>query len=99
MTLIAAGMDAALVGAIHSVGVRAFSDNDWTVRLDKRKALFALAAGALTGTLIERMALAGLWWEYSEKMPRLFGVGVLPVLQMTTLPLTAFWLAAKLERK
>ena len=47
--------------------------------------------GFYIATFVEYKAVALGRWEYAENMPRLFGVGATPLLQMTVLlPLTVY---------
>ena len=56
-----------------------------------------LAAGILLGAIVaiafELYSMATQRWAYSEWMPTVGGVGVLPVLQMMFLPVASYWLA------
>ena len=90
----AAVADGAIILGLYAWGSRIFSDRCWTQAMDGRKVLFSVGAGMLVGVSIEKVALSCRWWEYHERMPLLprLGVGLLPVIQMTFLPLLTFCL-------
>ena len=60
----------------------------------------AVAAGAASALLVERLALDAGRWTYNTRMPLipLLGTGLWPVLQMMVLPLLAFAFACGFRR-
>lgn len=81
----------------------------WIARPNLTSTLVCVASGVVITTLIERLALSGLWverWAYSPLMPVVPGleVGLSPLMQWLILPLLVLWLvgrqlAARVERK
>ncbi|GAC1543522.1 MAG: hypothetical protein NVS2B17_23390 [Candidatus Velthaea sp.] len=60
-------------------------------------ALFVVGALAAVGG--ESVALVFGWWTYSQRMPTIFGLGVLPILQLAILSPLAFYLATRLNKR
>lgn len=57
-----------------------------------RKPVFAVGLlGFCVAVLIEALALSLDWWSYAPAMPRLWGIGLVPVLQMMLLPPLIFY--------
>lgn len=56
----------------------------------------AVLLGGVAAIAFELYSMATQRWAYSERMPLVAGVGVLPVLQMMILPVASYWLAWRL---
>src|SRR6266566_4424866 len=82
--------DAALILIIYGIAIVAAS------RIAKIKDanfyLLVSALGGVAAVFIGLVAKAIGAWRYSERMPVLVGVGVLPILQLVTLGPAALWI-------
>ena len=59
-----------------------------------------LGTGQVITIAVEFWALRSNWgWRYAEKMPELFGIGVVPLLMWIVVPLVALALAARSSKK
>ena len=47
----------------------------------------------------EVFALSNAIWRYDEKMPTLFGIGLLPLLQWLLLPVVELWVFRLIFRR
>lgn len=54
-----------------------------------------VVAAALTAFAVEAVALHLGWWRYLDSMPRLFGLGLVPVAQLVLLTPLVIWLAER----
>jgi hypothetical protein len=91
--------DGVLVLAIYGAGVVAFRRRDWFRRPGWPGYAFMFAAGLALAVAVEWAALQiAQRWSYSERMPLIGGIGVVPLLQMLVLPPLAFFLVAKWVR-
>jgi hypothetical protein len=57
--------------------------------------LLISALGVMAALFIELMANAMVYWTYSERMPTVLGVGLLPILQLATLVPVSVWIALR----
>jgi hypothetical protein len=89
--------DAALILIIYGIAVLTAR------RITKRKGtkfyLFVSALGAVAAILIELVAKAMRSWSYSERMPVLLGLGILPILQLATLGPVALWIVSTWRKR
>ena len=93
-------VDAFLVLIILSTGRLLFGEWDWFSRGSARRCLYILIAGTFVGIGVEWVGWRLLGrWKYDVSMPLIpiFGVGLVPVLQMVVLPPLIFSL--KLQRE
>ncbi|MFQ5873828.1 MAG: hypothetical protein ACE5JL_08505 [Dehalococcoidia bacterium] len=89
-------IDGLLVLAILWAGVAVFSRVDWVERPGFPGYFFMVTTGVLISIVIELNAVYRVGkWGYGTIMPIIptLGVGILPVLQMITLPPLIFFLA------
>ena len=68
----------------------------WIISSDSRQLLLFVAIGLFITAAIEWLATHGYWiqsWTYAPAMPVVpgIGVGIVPLLQWTTLPLLVVW--------
>ena len=86
VTLADGGLSALIYGAV----ALAQRDIAWGLHPTRCGVLAAMTIGAVLAAGIEWHALANNRWAYSPWMPTLFGIGLLPILQLgagTVLPL------------
>lgn len=88
--------DAVLTWAIYAVGATAARRIRSLTRL--KFLLLISALGAITAVFIELIANAMGYWSYSQRMPIVFGVGLLPILQLATLAPVTVWIALSWKR-
>ena len=91
--------DGVLVLVIYGAGVLAFRRRDWFCRPGWRGYAFMFTAGLAIAVAVEWVALhLAQRWSYSERMPLIAGIGIVPLLQMVVLPPLVFFLVAKWVR-
>jgi len=91
--------DGLVVLLIFAAGWIAFRRREWFMGRGARGYLLMLAAGLIIAVGIERVAVGTGQWQYSEQMPRLFGVGLAPIAQMLVLPPLIFRVVAAWRRR
>lgn len=89
--------DVAITFAIYAMGALAAGTLSWGVRPQWNVYAAAAVFGASWAIGIEWWAIATSRWSYNSRMPivPIAGVGLWPLLQLTTLVPLAFWIAAK----
>ena len=92
---VAALGDVALTVAVVGLGMLAAGTRSWPTTGRWNVYLFAAALGAVSAAAFEWFALASGRWSYSGDMPIVptLGVGLWPLLQLTTLTPAALWAA------
>lgn len=71
-------------------------DRYWLHHRSWRALLLYLATGQIFTIAIEIVAIRIPWgWEYSDRMPEIWGVGLVPVAMWIIVPLLALALAAR----
>jgi hypothetical protein len=85
--------DAVLTWAIYAVAVTAARRIRSLTGL--KFYLLISALGVMAALFIELMANAMGYWTYSERMPTVRGLGLLPILQLATLVPVSVWIALR----
>lgn len=85
--------DAILTLLVYAAGALVTRRPRWALGGGWKVYLFAALAGALCAAIIEWAALSTARWSYTERMPRVLGVGMLPLLQLMLLVPAAFRIA------
>lgn len=85
--------DAVLTWIIYAVAVTATRRMRSLTELKFYLLLSAL--GVMAAVFIELMANTMGYWAYSERMPTVLGVGLLPILQLATLVPVSVWIALR----
>lgn len=89
--------DAGLTLTIYGVGVVAARH---LANMTRAKFyLLHAALGAVVAVVVELVAKRFDLWSYSERMPVLVGLGLVPILQLVTLVPAAVWIAVTWSRK
>lgn len=89
--------DGVLVCLIYVLGCFAFRRPDWFVPGHRLRIPFLLMAGLVVGVVVEWIGARLLQrWVYEPSMPLLPGLelGLVPVVQMTVLPMVVFLIVA-----
>lgn len=89
--------DGVLVCLIYVLGCFAFRRRDWFVTEQRLRIPFLLMAGFVVGVAVEWIGARLLQrWVYEPSMPLLPGLelGLVPVVQMTVLPMAVFLIVA-----
>jgi len=84
---------------LYLAGAALTGDRRWIVALQWSKAALVVAAGFVSGVVLERIALAFGLWRYSAAMPTILGAGMWPVVQAMLLPVFVFRLATWFGRE
>ena len=91
--------DAGIMVAAYFVASLIVRDRNWLHNRHWRAVLVYLATGQILTVSIEFLALRMPWgWTYSERMPVLWEIGLVPVLMWIVVPLLALGLAARSTR-
>lgn len=85
--------DALVTLAVYAAGALVTRNSRWALKGDWKVYLSAALAGALCAVVIEWAALYAGHWSYTNGMPEVLGVGVLPLMQLTMLVPAAFRVA------
>ena len=85
--------DAVLTSTIYAVAVTATRRMRSLTGL--KFYLLISALGVMAALFIELIANAMGYWTYSERMPTVQGVGLLPILQLATLVPVSVWIALR----
>jgi hypothetical protein len=83
----AAAADVALIALWFLITSLVARDTAWPLHPTLKAIATFLALCILTTAAIEHWAIATRRWSYSDGMPMIFGVGVLPLLQWVLIPL------------
>src|SRR5437762_12230897 len=91
--------DTAITFMIFVVGALGARRITWAIEPTWNVYLFAALLGAACAVAYEWVALGSGRWSYADQMPILpaLNVGLWPVLQLTFLVPTTFWIAAKVH--
>jgi hypothetical protein len=89
--------DGVIVLGIAGSGWLLFGRADWYIRPRLKEYLLMTVLGFTIAVLIERRALAGSRWVYTDQMPimPIVNVGLVPVLQLIVLPPVVLWMARR----
>lgn len=88
--------DAGIMVFGYTVASRFAKDWYWLHRLNWPPMVVFLATGQIVTISIELIALRVPWgWSYSERMPILWEIGLIPVLMWIAVPLLALALARR----
>jgi hypothetical protein len=92
--------DANIILFIFILGRLLFGNWEWVKRLNVKKLVYLFLIGTTIAILFEIRALNTGRWSYSQLMPTFssWGIGVVPVIQLITLPILSIRLAIKLPR-
>lgn len=85
--------DAVLTWAIYAVAVTAARRIGMMNRV--KFYLLICVFSAIAAVFIELIATAVGYWTYSERMPTVRGLGLLPILQLATLAPVTVWVALR----
>jgi hypothetical protein len=94
-------MDALFIVGMYYAGRVLLRDRQWISHVKVLGYTVVILIGAVAAVLTEKVALKFGWWSYGPDMPRLplFGIGLLPVAQLSCLPVITFLAARWLSRK
>lgn len=83
MALYAAFIDALIIFGIFAAGCLLFTRKGcWLEHYRGREVGFTILAGIIIAAVIEIKALLLGQWQYNELMPRVFGLGLSPLVQL-----------------
>ncbi|AKM07504.1 hypothetical protein [Pelagerythrobacter marensis] len=71
-------------------------DMTWLQRPERLSLIAYLAIGLAITVVVEFVAVRVPWgWRYSDLMPEIFGIGLIPLLMWVVVPLTSLALTAR----
>ena len=96
MILIASVYDAFIIAGIYLGIAVLWKDIIWLQKMRGAQIYAACLAGLAIAAIIEyRYALVTKEWSYTPLMPTVCGIGVSPLIQLSTTGLLAFWLTRR----
>jgi len=97
MILIASVWDAFMIAAIYLGIAVLWKDILWLKKMTGAQIFALCLAGLVIATIIEyRYALVTKEWSYTPLMPTVFGIGLSPLLQLSTTGLLTFWVVRRI---
>lgn len=100
MILEAAVVDASIILGIYLWVTVVWRDIFWLMHMKRNQLYTACAAGIIVAVIIEyRSVLVLKEWSYLPAMPTIFGIGLTPLIQLSTTGLLTFWLAGRVLYK
>ena len=91
--------DAGIMVLAYLIASLVAHDRNWLHKLGWRPVLAYVATGQIVTIAIELVAVRVPWgWSYSERMPLVWEIGLVPVLMWIIVPLLALALAARSTR-
>ncbi len=93
--LVATLGDVVMIMVILLVGRWVFGCWEWAVKLNGKKVLYLVIAGASLAVIAEIVGLMLGYWQYSSLMPAIpwLGIGLVPFMQMLILPIASYKVA------
>ncbi len=96
MILKAAVVDASIILGIYLGVAVLWKDILWILSMKRNQLYAACIAGIIIAIIIEyRSALVLKEWSYLPAMPTIFGIGLTPLIQLSTTELLTFWLTRR----
>jgi hypothetical protein len=90
-------VDGSLILTIYLFMSLLWKDMIWLRKMNRRQAGFVYAAGLMIAALIEyREVFVLKAWSYTPLMLTVFGIGLSPLLQLSSTALLAFWITKKI---
>lgn len=90
--LIASVMDAVVILAIYLMISMMRKDILWSFNIRSLDIIILFISGLLVSVLLEKWGLTSGAWSYTEDMPAIFGIGVLPAFQFALLSITSIYM-------
>ena len=87
--------DGVLLLLMWATGWAVFRQKVWFTPPCAARYMVIVVAGVVLGVIVEAAALAAGRWSYAPLMPRVWNLGVAPLLQMVLLPPLTFALVAR----
>ena len=97
----AALMETLMVFLIYGRGWMVFHRSDWFAAPGGLGWAYILTAAPLMAVVFEFLAVRTGLWSYSARMPVIpvAGIGIVPLIQMTAVPVAVFQLVTKLRKR
>lgn len=100
MLLYVSAIDSLIILLIYLFVAVLWRDMLWLGKMNVKQAITACLAGLIIAAVIEYRKVAVLKeWSYTLLMPTIFGIGLSPLLQLSTTALLTFWVVRKLLSK
>ncbi|RJQ48334.1 MAG: hypothetical protein C4538_03970 [Nitrospiraceae bacterium] len=97
MILYVSLIDASIILGIYLGTAVLWKDILWVQKMDGMQVLVICIAGMVIAAIIEyRGALVLRKWSYGPGMPTIFGIGLSPLLQLSTTGLLTFWVVRRM---
>ena len=96
--LVASVIDGLVVLAFYLIISLLRRDSFWLFNIKASDILMLFVLGLFTAILFEKWALKTGTWNYTEQMPVIFGMGLLPMLQLAILSFVTVYAVRYLAR-
>lgn len=88
--------DAGIMVFAYFAASWAVNDRYWLSSPNRKPVIVFLVTGLVITLVVEYFATSAAWgWRYSAKMPTLLGIGMVPIVMWTVVPLVALGLASR----
>lgn len=85
-------VDASVIVAFYLMGSLIRRNIFWLLKITVKDITLLLVLGVVTAIAFEKLALKNATWDYDEKMPLIFGLGLLPLVQLALLSFISIYL-------
>jgi hypothetical protein len=93
-------VDSLLITGIYLIVSALWKDVLWIERMKMKHVLAVIAAGILIAAFVEyRQGIILKRWTYNKHMPTIFGIGLSPLVQLSTTGLLSFRVTKRLIYK
>lgn len=90
-------IDSLLITVIFLIVSALWKDIKWLEKMNMKHVLAVIAAGILIAVVVEyRQGIMLQRWTYNKHMPTIFGIGLTPMIQLSTTGLLSFLLTKRL---
>ena len=89
--------DTIMAGLLYFGFALIYKDGSWIQNLTVSRTVWLILVGGLGAAVSEMAHLSAGNWIYTDRMPLVFGIGLTPLLQFSTLPLLIYFLSSYLS--
>lgn len=97
--LAASAVDGAIVVLLYVLVFLIRKNMFWLLHSDMKDVGIIVIFGALTAIVFEIVALKNGLWNYTKDMPLVFGLGLIPLMQLSILPALSIYLLKTIIQK
>lgn len=90
--------DTIMAGLLYFGFALIYKEGVWIQHLTVSRTIWLILVGGLGAAISEMAHLSANNWAYTDRMPLIFGIGLTPLLQFSTLPLLIYRLSLYMSR-